>query len=275
MYELWSAVQACVWFASRNNAAVSRLPENYTFAALAFYVELELIDSDDDDHTVVIDKGMTLGQLLGLRDQITEYLGPRKADRPGTAWIVRAQKQLLAACARGALKMTGRSLYGGPSREIPAEAFATFRFFERDGVDCLGPPDLVDTDCWRDLRLQADDVRRVWSADRSDDAASSLSTPAIDQRPPAEGEQPKEVEPKTAPTYASERRYYPDRVPEEFLEWAQEQHNAGVTITEVRALAAMREKLLPGVGLARRTVSAWIKTLPPNWFAKRGTPPPR
>ena len=110
---------------------------------------------------------MTFGQVLELRDQIAEYLGPSKADMPGTAWIGRAQKELLAACASGALKMTGRSLHGGPSREIPAEAFATFRFFERDGVDCLGPPDLVDADCWRDLRLLAEDVRRVWPTDGS------------------------------------------------------------------------------------------------------------
>jgi hypothetical protein len=62
--------------------------------------------------------------------------------------------------------MTGRSLYGGLSREIPAQAFATFRFFDRrDGVDCLGPPDLADADCWRDLALQADQVRAVWPKD--------------------------------------------------------------------------------------------------------------
>ena len=175
-FTIWNTVQACVWFASRDNVAVSSLPENYTFAALAFHAEQELIDGDDDDHAVVIDKGMTFAQLHELRDQIAEYFGPQKADRPGTAWIVTAQKELLAACGHGALKMTGRSLYGGPSRAIPAEAFATLRFFGRDGVDCLGPPDLVDADCWRDLRLLAEDVRRVWPADGSADAASSPSS---------------------------------------------------------------------------------------------------
>jgi hypothetical protein len=162
MYELLGAVKACVWIASRDDAAVSGLPDNFTFAMLGFYVELELIDSDDN-HTVVVRKrGMTFRRLLKRIDRNVKKFGPQKADTPGTAWIEAAQKELLAACARGALKMTGRPLSGGASREIPAEAFATFRFFENDGVDCLGPPDLVDADCWRDLRLQADDVRRIW-----------------------------------------------------------------------------------------------------------------
>jgi hypothetical protein len=164
MYELWSAIQACVWFTSRDEVAVFSLPYNYTFAMLAFYVEMELNDSDDADHTIVVRKGMTVRGYLKRRDRMVKKFGPQKADTPGTAWIEGAQKELLAACARGALKMTGRPLSGGASRAIPAEAFATFRFFENDGVDCLGPPDLVDADCWRDLRLQAEDVRRIWPA---------------------------------------------------------------------------------------------------------------
>ena len=151
---------------------------------------------------------------------------------PGTAWIEGAQKELLAVCANGALKMTGRPLYGGPSREIPAEAFATFRFFERDGVDCLGPPDLVDADCWRDLRLLPEDVRRVWPADRSAAAASSPSIPAIAQPSPAEGEQAEKLSgrrpsTKHSPRKAGAKRFqraavldylneqYPDGVPDE------------------------------------------------------------
>ncbi len=226
-FTLWTPPQACLWYASRDDAAVASLPENYTFAVLAFHVELELIDSDDD-HTVVIEKGMTFGQLHELRDQIAEYLGPPKADMPGTAWIEGAQKELLAACANGALKMTGRPLYGGPSRETPAEAFATFRFFERDGVDCLGPPDLADADCWRDLRLLPEDVRRIWPADRSAAAASSPSMPAIAQPSPAEGEQAEKPGPKTetkhAPRKPGAKRYQRAAV----LEYLKEHYPAGV-----------------------------------------------
>ena len=58
-FTLWTLSQACLWIASRDDAAVASLPENYTFAVLAFHVELELIDSDDD-HTVVIDEGHDL-----------------------------------------------------------------------------------------------------------------------------------------------------------------------------------------------------------------------
>lgn len=190
MYEFWSALQACVWIASRDDAAVSSLPDNFTFAMLGFHVELELIDSDDDAHAVVIEKGMSFGQLRGLLDIIAEYFGPQQADRPRTAWIESAQKELLAACGHGVLKMAGRSLYGGASGEMPAGAFATFRFFERDGVDCLGPPDLVDADCWRDLRLRADDVRRVWHKDRSAGAGAAPSMPAINQKNLPTGNRP-------------------------------------------------------------------------------------
>jgi hypothetical protein len=256
-FTIWNTAQACVWIASRDDVAVSSLPENYTFAALAFHVELELIDSDDD-HAVVIDKGMTFGQLHELRDQMAEYFGPQEADRPGTAWIGSAQKELLAACGHAALKMTGRSLYGGPSREISAEAFATFRFFERDGVDCLGPPDLVDADCWRDLRLQAEDVRRVWPADRTADATSSPSIPAIPQLSPADGEQPENFEQKSeqtadqkhAPRRAGAKRFqraavldylneqYPDGVPEEVsarsIQTALEAQGKAVSLRTIR-----------------------------------------
>jgi len=272
MYELWSAVKACMWIASQNDVAVSSLPEDYTFSMLAFQAEMELNDSDD--HAVAIDKGITFGQLLELWDQNAEHFGPQKADRPGTAWIELTKKKLLAACAYGALKMTGRSLYGGPSREIPAEAFATFRFFEHDRVDCLGPPGLVDADCWRDLRLQANDVRHVFPAGSSGDGASSPSTSAIVQLPPAEGEEAKEIESKTAPTYAS-GNYLPDKVPDQFKEWAQARRNAEVIITEALALKAMKEILLPGARLSRETVRAWLKTLPPDWRAPRGTSPSR
>ena len=79
----WNAPQACLWIASRDDAAVASLPENYTFNVLAFHVEMELNDSDDHDHTVAIE-GMTLGQYL-LRDQIAKNFGPHNADKPGTA----------------------------------------------------------------------------------------------------------------------------------------------------------------------------------------------
>ena len=250
-FTLWNAPQACLWIASQDDAAVSSLPENYTFAVLGFQLELELIDSDED-HAVLIDVGMTFDQLLGLRDQLAEYLGPSKADIPGTAWIGRAQNELLTACANGALKMTGRPLYGGPSREIPAEAFATFRFFERDGVDCLGPPDLVDADCWRDLRLLPEDARRVWPAEGSADAAPSPSIPATASQSAA------------SPTYAPDVKYSPDKVPDQFTALAPEQHEARVVITEALAQDAMRGAedrdgnrsgglLAPGAGQVRET----------------------
>jgi hypothetical protein len=247
-FTIWNAVQSCVWIASQDDAAVSSLPRDFTFATLAFYVEQELIDSDDD-HAVVIDKGMTYGQLRKLLDQIVEKFGPPKADRPGTAWIESAQKELLAACGHGVLKMTGRSLYGGPSQEIPAEAFATFRFFERGGVDCLGPPDLVDADCWRDLRLQADHVRRAWPEDRSADSAPAPSAPALAPIVPAEAEQPKTPETKRPPRKAGTKRFQRDAV----RDYLREHHPNGVP-DEVSARSIQAALKAQGKAVSLRTI---------------------
>ena len=67
----------------------------------------------------MIDKGMTFAQLHELRDQIAEYLGPQKADRPGTAWIGAAQKELLAACGHGVLKMRAAPFMAAPLGQSP------------------------------------------------------------------------------------------------------------------------------------------------------------
>ncbi|GEP57326.1 hypothetical protein [Reyranella soli] len=214
----WNIPQACLWIASHDDDLAASLADQ-TFARLAFTAELESIDSEDEDHAVMIGDGMSYGQLLELLDQTTEYFGPPKADTPGTAWIGGAQKELLAACGRGALKMTGRSLYGGPSREIPPEAFDTLRFFERDGVNCLGPPDMVDADCWRDLRVQADDVRRLWSAMAEPAAAPAASS--IAAAPPASVVEPAAIEPASVDAASTllVSMAPADPVPAELIEW--------------------------------------------------------
>ena len=53
-----------------------------------------------------------------------------------------------------------------------------------------------------------EDVRRVWSADRSADAASSASMPATATHSAA------------SPTYAADVKYFADKVPEQFTAWA-------------------------------------------------------
>jgi hypothetical protein len=124
----WNPVQACVWIASRDDAVVAKLA-GYNFIQLAIEVERE-------------------------GDGI---IGPR------LGWIAAAQSELLDACHANALTMTGSSLYGGSSTAIPAAAFGNLRFHERDGADCLGPPNLADADCWCDLGLQADHVRAAFA----------------------------------------------------------------------------------------------------------------
>ena len=188
-YTKWNPVQACVWFASRDDGAVSSLPKEYTFAELAFSHELNVIDSDVD--FVPVDENTSYGQIferLDARSAASDRLAKAgeadkaKAalwctDRPGTAWIEAAKRELLGACYAGALTMTGRSLYGGLSQEIPAAAFATFQFSERDGSECLGPPNLADADCWCDLMLQADQARSVWPPSGAAPDAITTVTP--------------------------------------------------------------------------------------------------
>jgi hypothetical protein len=154
-YTKWNPVQACAWIASRDDAVVAKLA-GYNFIQLAIEVERE-------------------------GDGI---IGPR----PG--WIAAAQSELLDACYAGALTMTGSSLYGGSSTAIPAAAFASkFRFHERNGADCLGPPNLADADCWCDLELQADQVRGVWAKDgtQDDTKCSTAATPILSSDSPQLG----------------------------------------------------------------------------------------
>jgi hypothetical protein len=156
---LWNAPQACLWFASRDEVQVRDLKKNHTFAELAMETEVAWDDLDDP-----------------------EVLPPL----PG--WIVTAQEELLAACLRGDIKLMGRPSSGGVSEEIPGPACATARFFclHLDRGECLGPPGTPPGDYWTDLQVAAEDVRRVWPADRSAAAASSPSIPAIVHLSPAD-----------------------------------------------------------------------------------------
>jgi hypothetical protein len=205
-FTLWNAPQACLWIASRDEMLVARLKENHTFAELAMETEVawddEAWDGNDDP----------------------------EAFPPLPGWIGRAQKELLGACVRGAIKLMGRPSSGGVSEEIPGPACATARFFceSLERGECLGPPGTPPGDYWTDIQVVADDVRRVWPVDRSAAAASSPSIPATAARSAA------------SPTYTPSEKYSPDKVPNQFKEWARAQHEAGVIITEALAQDAMR-----------------------------------
>ena len=247
MITLWNAPQTCVWIRSRDEMQVAKLRNNHTFAELAMETEIAWDDVDAAD---------PLPPLPG--------------------WIGNAQRELLGACVRGAIRLIGRPSSGGASEEVPGPACATARFFlnHLDRGECLGPPGTPPGVYWTDLWVLAEDVRRVWPADESAGVASSALLPAAPGRLPA------------SPTYAASVRYSPDNVPEQFIAWARAQHEAGVTITEALAQNAMRGpkdrdgkrsggSLAAGVGLGRDTIRGWIKSLPNGWAAEQGIPPSR
>jgi hypothetical protein len=179
MYELWNAVKACVWIASRDEAQVAKLKEKHTFIELGLETELAWHDIDDP-----------------------EALPPL----PG--WIGPTQEELLGACVEGRIKLLGVPSSGGASQEIPGPACAVAQFFieSLDQGECLGPPGAPPGKYWTHLRILADDMRRVWPADSSVDAASSPSTPANPQPSPAEGEQRENFEQKAETKRAPRKR---------------------------------------------------------------------
>jgi hypothetical protein len=89
-----------------------------------------------------------------------------------------------------------------------------------------------------------------------------------------------------APVYDPPTVYSATKVPKQFTEWAQAQHSAGIIITLGLAQDALQGQkgrdntrsgglLVPGRGLSRENIDAWIKTLPKPWRASRGTSPSR
>jgi hypothetical protein len=192
-FEIWNPVQACVWIATHDESVVASLRSNHTFAELI--AERELIDSDPKAPT--IKPGMTYLQLFKALDAM-----PLKA-KPGTTWIGDAKRELLDKCYAGKITMTGRSLSGGISQEIPAAAFKGMEFYDElpdiagefqdelshtlieklssleqgGGGVWMGLSEVARNaaDCWCDLALQADQVRGLWAKDGNEPASSDPS----------------------------------------------------------------------------------------------------
>jgi hypothetical protein len=143
---LWSPPQACLWIDRREE--VARPLETHTFFELALETGADVVWNGISPMTFPI-----------LPD-----------------WIVDAQKELLGACFRGDIKLIGRPSSGGSSEEIPGPACATARFFcvsLRRG-EWLGLPEIPPRVYWTDLWVAAEDVRRIWPADRSATAANEV-----------------------------------------------------------------------------------------------------
>jgi hypothetical protein len=225
-FTLWNAPQACLWIASRDEAQVGGLKERHTFAELAMETEVAWDYVDDP-----------------------EVLPPV----PG--WIVTSQIELLGACVRGTINLMGRPSSGGVSENIPGPACATARFFctHRDRGECLGPPGTPPGVYWTDLQVAAEDVRRIWPADRSADSASSPSIPAIAQLSAADGEQPENFEQKTeqkyAPRRAGAKRFQRGAV----LDYLNEQYPDGVP-AEVSARSIQTALEAQGKPVSLRTI---------------------
>src|SRR5262249_43441222 len=134
-------------------------------------------------------------------------------------------------------------------------------------------------DRWRDALADPPVITRTEDTPANDQPADAAVVAAAS--PTASP-----TEPPRAPTYASPITYSANKVPDQFHVWARAQHEAGIVITADNAEDAMRGpkdrnghrsggQLVPGVGLSRETIRAWMKTLPDGWCATRGESPTR
>jgi hypothetical protein len=301
----WTMPQACLWWASHDEAQVSSLRRNVAFIELAVLADL--------------DKHDNIGSLH-------------------QGWIGSAQDALRDAMRTGAIKAVGCSSLDGTKQEIPAYVcgggaqFFLNRYFrpimdepKADACRAFGevPEDwdrlkgemeaAEDGECfgdpaglhWTNVRLLAADVRRVWPKPAiepvspeqaqhviSSETASSSALPAtpmaVDSAAAAPTTTPVAAPPQV-PTYTSPETYSADKVPDQFTKWAESERKGGRLITESSADCAMRGSkdangprrgalLKPGPKLSRQTIRGWIKRFEkdhPGSVAKRGTPPSR
>jgi hypothetical protein len=288
MHEIWNAVQACLWSATQDEARVARLRETHTFIELAMETELagdDVADSEASPPPGWI--GHTQKELLGAcaagkiklmgvpstggpsreipgsacavarffcnhLDQ-GECLGPPGAP-PGVYWthlrvVADDVRRVWPAIASPSPQAIALAITLATARRSPAESELPAEDEqpkEPKGADHAAPAG-----------------NRPFGDDASADDASSPSIPATTTRS------------ATSPTYAPSVRYSPDKVPDQFEQWARAQHDAGVIITQTLAWEAMRSILVPGVGLSRDNVREWTRTLPSDWVAKLGKPPSR
>jgi hypothetical protein len=75
------------------------------------------------------------------------------------------------------------------------------------------------------------------------------------------------------PEHSARITYSPDKVPSQFSQWAKEQQAKGEVIKATEAWDVMKGILLPSP--SRSVVRKWVKSLPEESRAKRGTPPKR
>jgi hypothetical protein len=256
----WSVAQACMWIGTRDEAQANGLNRRCTIFEAGFTIF-------EGDLTPSQSQALEAGAPdANIDDGTLDGMAQRKL-----VWD--ARHDLLDALRSNKLIAIGRANGMGDTVQINPELWPGLTLCDepgdRPGRGVVARPEdgLNLSATWFDEVSRAvDDVRRIWPANPPAEHSVTLTA--------EEGEQPTKVEPKTAssPTYSSRGRYSPDKIPDQFREWALAQHNAGVTITAALVLEAMRESLVPGVGLSRETVRKWVKSLPTDWVAKRGTP---
>lgn len=235
----WSVVQAVAWIVGRSLLLVERASGMRTFAALRRLQELKPVSVGDDPP-------------ISLEAAPAELDRAAREERVGI-YGRRGSGALTRVSLRGHLQTPWLADHGNEVR-LSNEQMA------RTG------------DYWADLWVLLDECMNRWPADPVADTTSPVSTPA--------------TAPPQKPTYHREVEYSPSRVPKQFEQWAKKQHKAEGIVTEQAALDAMigpkdatgkrsGGKLAPGKHLVRKTVRAWLHSLPEDWRAARGTPPTR
>ena len=237
----WTVVQAVVWIITRSLLLVERASGIRTFAAQQRLQELRPVSVGDDPPISLAAAPAELNR--SIRDGSVGIYGRRGGSEP--------QKRVPM---RGHLQAPWLANHGNEVR-LDNETMLRAR------------------DYWADLWVRSDECMNRWPAPAAD-AASSPSISATAARSPA------------SPTYAPDEKYSPAKIPEQFHKWAKEHHDAERIITEDMALDAMigpkdgtgkrsGGKLAPGKHLVRKTVRAWLHSLPEDWQATRGIPPSR
>lgn len=176
--ELWTPALACAWFKHRNEEAVYSLPKRCTFAMLAFYNELEASNVNRPGSGWI--KIAQEELLAACRYGQLEMTGCKVKAKSRTSRTIpkdgfatfqffeyqeEEEQDERRKWAGPPVLPVGRR----PTRDEIAEYNALAEQDARDergkrGADNIGPHPFNNDDCWMDLSLKADDVRRVWPA---------------------------------------------------------------------------------------------------------------
>jgi hypothetical protein len=148
----WSAIQACVWIATRDERLVARVRPKTSLAETFFAEEDENIAGrslDDADRRITLESA-------AAGEEAPDVFG--------------ARRQILTAAAEGNIAVVGRLRGSGNAVEIPRLAWANLEIRDHSNYGVVAAsPDLFDplADWWDSLRIEQRVVQRQWPFPRT------------------------------------------------------------------------------------------------------------